>query len=139
MNTNQKKVGIGFWLAWVLANILGFGVGAVLGIAMFLAIRVAESISLPIVFAAIFSIVGGLAQWMIIASSGLIAGEVLVIVISGNNDSTNQTSSITPIPFPVPVAVTTELQPSLQHCRPLAWEANHPLHRCLCLHPSYSL
>ena len=31
MNTNQKNVGGGFWLAWVLASVMGFVVGALLG------------------------------------------------------------------------------------------------------------
>ncbi len=31
MNTNQKYVGIGIWLAWVLASAIGFGLGAIAG------------------------------------------------------------------------------------------------------------
>jgi hypothetical protein len=34
MNTNQKDVGWGFWLAWVLASIMGFGMGALLGMSV---------------------------------------------------------------------------------------------------------
>ena len=32
MNANQMNTGRGYWLAWFLASILGFGVGALLGI-----------------------------------------------------------------------------------------------------------
>jgi hypothetical protein len=30
MNTNQKDVGVGFWLTWVLASIVGYAVGALI-------------------------------------------------------------------------------------------------------------
>jgi hypothetical protein len=66
MNTNQKKVGIGFWLVWVLASTLGYGLGAVLGIAVLLAARIPDGIVFPILFGAIFGAIGALAQWIVI-------------------------------------------------------------------------
>ena len=65
MNTNQKNIGVGFWLAWMLASTLGFGVGAVLGIGIPLGF-VPEGAAFPIFFGAIFGAIGSLAQWMII-------------------------------------------------------------------------
>jgi hypothetical protein len=65
MNTNQKNIGIGFWLAWVLASAVGFGVGAVLGISIPLGF-VPEGAAFPIFFGASFGAIGALAQWMII-------------------------------------------------------------------------
>jgi hypothetical protein len=66
MHTNQKNIGIGFWLAWVLASTLGFGVGAILGIAILLASGVPDSFAFPIMFGAIFGAIGASAQWMLI-------------------------------------------------------------------------
>jgi hypothetical protein len=66
MNTNQKSIGIGFWLAWVLASTLGFGVGPILGIGILLAARVPEGAGFPIMFGAIFGAIGAFAQWMVI-------------------------------------------------------------------------
>jgi hypothetical protein len=66
MHTNQKNIGIGFWLAWVLASAVGFGVGAVLGIAILLAAGVPDSFAFPILFGAIFGAIGASAQWMLI-------------------------------------------------------------------------
>ena len=65
MQTNQKNIGIGFWLAWVLASTLGFGAGAVLGIAILLASRVPDSFAFPIMFGSIFGVIGASAQWMV--------------------------------------------------------------------------
>jgi hypothetical protein len=66
MNTNQKHIGVGFWLAWVLASAIGFGLGAVLGIILLLAAGVPDSYGFPILFGAMVGAAGGLAQWMII-------------------------------------------------------------------------
>ena len=66
MNTNQKSIGMSFWLAWVLASTLGFGVGAVLGIAILLAAGGPDSFAFPIMFGAIFGAIGASAQWMLI-------------------------------------------------------------------------
>ena len=66
MNTNQKNIGIGFWLAWVLASALGFGLGAVFGIAILLAARIPEGAGFPVLFGAIFGAIGAFAQWVVI-------------------------------------------------------------------------
>lgn len=66
MNTNQKNIGIAFWLAWVLTSVLGFGMGAVLGIAALLGIRIPDSIGFPILFGAILGAIGAFAQWIVI-------------------------------------------------------------------------
>lgn len=66
MNTNQKSIGFGFWLTWVLASTIGFGAGAVAGIVILYAVRVPESPAFPILFGIIFGAVGGLAQWLVL-------------------------------------------------------------------------
>lgn len=66
MNTNQKNFGIAFWLAWVLASALGFGIGAVLGIAALLGARIPDSVGFPILFGAIFGAIGAFGQWIVL-------------------------------------------------------------------------
>ena len=66
MNTNQNNIGIGFWLAWVLASAIGFGLGAIAGIVILYAARVPEGPAFPILFGIIFGTVGGFAQWLIL-------------------------------------------------------------------------
>ncbi len=66
MKTNQKSIGFGVWLTWVLASTLGFGVGAVLGIIILIAAQVPEGTAFPILFGIIFGAVGGLAQWLVL-------------------------------------------------------------------------
>jgi len=66
MNTNQKNFGIAFWLVWILVSTIGFGAGAVLGIAALLAARVPDSVGFPILFGAIFGAIGAFAQWTVI-------------------------------------------------------------------------
>jgi hypothetical protein len=77
MKTNQMETGRGYWLAWFLASVMGFGVGAVLGVS--LAYRffptdtfdAANGITLGIVMGA----TGGYFQWVVlrerIAGAGL--------------------------------------------------------------------
>lgn len=66
MNVNQKHIGIGFWLAWVLTSAVGFGLGAVLGIGMLLGAGVPDSVGFPIFFGAVFGAIGAFAQWMVL-------------------------------------------------------------------------
>ncbi|RPJ19778.1 MAG: hypothetical protein EHM33_29765 [Chloroflexi bacterium] len=66
MNADQINTGRGYWLAWFLASVIGFGMGAVLGV--FFAYRffppdtfdTAHGITLGIVMGAI----GGYVQWV---------------------------------------------------------------------------
>ena len=73
MNTSQKYIGIGFWLVWVLASTLGFGVGPILGVAIPTIVHV-ERIAFPILFGAIFGVIGAFAQWMMIRRQAQEAG-----------------------------------------------------------------
>jgi hypothetical protein len=66
MNTNLKHFGIAFWLFWVLASAIGFGLGAVLGIIIPAVARIPGGAVSPILFGAIFGAIGGFAQWMVI-------------------------------------------------------------------------
>jgi hypothetical protein len=66
VNIRQTNIGFGFWLVWVLASAIGFGLGAVLGIILLLAAGVPDSYGFPILFGAMVGAAGGLAQWMII-------------------------------------------------------------------------
>jgi len=96
MNTNQKNMGIGFWLEWVLASAVGFGVGSILGIAIPSMARV-EGIAFPILFGALFGAIGALGQWILIrrqiAEAGLwvpfsaVAFLFAVVTAAGGNPS----------------------------------------------------
>ena len=68
MNANQMNTGRGCWLAWFLASILGFGVGALLGIHVAYSLfpgnefNTAMGITLGIVLGA----TGGFMQWVVL-------------------------------------------------------------------------
>jgi hypothetical protein len=66
MNTSQNNVGWGFWLEWVRASVIGFGVGAFVGFV----IPIYANFNNPVVFAISFGTVlgaaGGLAQWLVL-------------------------------------------------------------------------
>lgn len=77
MNANQVNTGKGYWLAWFLANVIGFGMGAVLGVSFAYRFFPTDTfdamngITLGIVMGAI----GGYLQWVAlrerIAGTGL--------------------------------------------------------------------
>ena len=66
MNTNQNAVGWGFWLRWVLASLLGFAMGGVLGGVALDALAFGEGFAGMIVFGAIFGAAGGMMQWLVL-------------------------------------------------------------------------
>jgi hypothetical protein len=68
MNANQKDVSRGFWLQWVLASAIGFGVGAILasGLSYALFPRDTFDVVIGVSFGILFGAVGGLAQWLIL-------------------------------------------------------------------------
>jgi hypothetical protein len=77
MNANQMNTGRGYWLAWFLASVMGYGMGAILGTAFASRLfpvdtfRAANGITLGIVMGA----TGGYFQWVVlrerIAGAGL--------------------------------------------------------------------
>ena len=66
MNANQKDVGWGFWLWWVLASAIGFCVGSILGFIMPIFANINHPVAFGILFATVFGAVGGLAQWLVL-------------------------------------------------------------------------
>lgn len=66
MNANQNHVGRGFYLQWVLASAIGFGVGAILGMVMAIYADINTPVAFAISFGIVFGAVGGLAQWLIL-------------------------------------------------------------------------
>jgi hypothetical protein len=68
MNADQKDVNRGFWLQWVLASAIGFGVGAILasGLSYALFPRDTFDIVIGVSFGILFGSVGGLAQWLVL-------------------------------------------------------------------------
>jgi len=77
MNANQMNTGRGYWLAWFLASIMGYGMGAILGTGIAygpLSKRVPEAV-LGILFGIAMGGIGGYSQWVVlrerIASAGL--------------------------------------------------------------------
>jgi len=76
MNANQKDVGRGFWLGWVLASAMGFGVGAIVGwIVISNLFGELFNPAAGLVFGALFGAAGGFLQWVVlrerIAKAGL--------------------------------------------------------------------
>jgi hypothetical protein len=77
MNANQMNTGRGYWLAWLLASVLGYGMGGILGTAFSSSLfpvgrfEAANGITLGIVMGA----AGGYFQWVVlrerIAGAGL--------------------------------------------------------------------
>jgi hypothetical protein len=63
MNTERTNIGTGFWLQWVLASMLGFAVGAVMGNAV-----------TDWAFTALFGAVGGFMQWLVLRRQIAAAG-----------------------------------------------------------------
>ena len=55
MKPQYALVGSRFWLQWVLASILGFAVGAVMGNAV-----------TDLIFTALFGVAGGFTQWLVL-------------------------------------------------------------------------
>jgi drug/metabolite transporter superfamily protein YnfA len=66
MNANQKDVGWGFWLWWVLASVMGYGVGAILGFVIPIFANINHPAAFGILFGVVFGAVGGLAQWLVL-------------------------------------------------------------------------
>lgn len=56
MNANQMNTGRGYWLAWFLASIVGFGFGAIL----------ATGVSEAITFGIVLGATGGFMQWLVL-------------------------------------------------------------------------
>ena len=75
MSENQMNTGRGYWLAWFLASVVGYGLGAILGMSIawrfFPAADAANGITLGILMGA----TGGYLQWVVlrerIAGAGL--------------------------------------------------------------------
>lgn len=68
MNTERTNVDWGFWLAWVLASIVGFGVGALLGmhVAYGLFDRNEFDAMLGITLGIVMGATGGYLQWVVL-------------------------------------------------------------------------
>ena len=77
MNTNQNIVGRGYWLAWFLASLMGFGMGAILGVAFTYGLfnRDPFDIVMGTTLGTVMGATGGYFQWVVlrerIAGAGL--------------------------------------------------------------------
>jgi len=77
MNTNEKDTGRGYWLAWFLVSMLGFGVGAILGVGA--AYRFFDhdpfDMLMGVTLGSVMGATGGYLQWVVlrerIAGAGL--------------------------------------------------------------------
>lgn len=63
MQTSNMEVGWSFWLQWMLANILGFAMGAAMANAV-----------TDLIFTALFGVAGGFTQWLVLRHRILGAG-----------------------------------------------------------------
>lgn len=68
MNTNQNNVGKGYWLAWFLASVMGFGMGALLGVQS--AYRSSHSDTsnaiMGLMIGIVMGAIGGYLQWVVL-------------------------------------------------------------------------
>ena len=77
MNTDQLDTGRGYWLAWVLASIMGYGMGALLGLffAYGLVDRDPFDVTMGAALGTVMGATGGYFQWVVlrerIAGAGL--------------------------------------------------------------------
>ena len=77
MNANQVNTGRGYWLAWFLASVMGYGMGAILG--MSAAYRLFDrdpfDVIMGVTLGTVMGVTGGYFQWVVlrerIAGAGL--------------------------------------------------------------------
>ena len=65
MNTERTDIGTGFWFSWILASVIGFGVGGAIGYAIILGLNTTPVI-VGLGFGAVFGAAGGTMQWLIL-------------------------------------------------------------------------
>jgi len=68
MNENQDSVGRGYWLAWFLASVLGYGMGAILGFSFIYNLSPTDTFDATrdILSGAVMGAAGGYFQWMVL-------------------------------------------------------------------------
>jgi hypothetical protein len=77
MNTNQMNTGRGYWLAWFLASVMGFGMGAILGVSFAYGVfnRDPFDTVMGATLGTVMGATGGYFQWVVlrerIAGAGL--------------------------------------------------------------------
>jgi len=76
MNTNQNNVGRGYWLAWVLASIIGFVMGALLGMSVAYGLfdRDVFDATIGITGGIVVGATGGCLQWVVLREKVARAG-----------------------------------------------------------------
>lgn len=76
MNTERTHIGWSFWIAWVLASIVGFGIGALLGarVAYGLFDRAGFDALLGIMAGIVMGATGGYMQWVVLREKVARAG-----------------------------------------------------------------
>jgi hypothetical protein len=80
MNTERTNVGWGFWLAWVLASIMGFGMGSLIGISVSYALLpgmgVTDEFGVAhlIMFGTLLGAMSGFLQWVVLREKVARAG-----------------------------------------------------------------
>jgi hypothetical protein len=95
MNTNQNIVGWGFWLAWVLASIMGFGMGSLLGMsvsyALLSGLGITDEFGVAhlIMFGTVLGVTSGFLQWVVLrekvarAGRWVLAGTLGFVIAGG--------------------------------------------------------
>ena len=68
MNANQMNTGRGYWLAWFLASVMGYGMGALLGLyfAYGLFDRDPFDIIMGVTLGTVMGVTGGYFQWVVL-------------------------------------------------------------------------
>lgn len=68
VNTNQNRIGLRFWLAWLLASVMGYGVGMLLGayVAYGFFNRDPFDVTMGATLGIVMGAAGGFAQWVVL-------------------------------------------------------------------------
>ena len=80
MNTNQKDIGWGFWLAWVLASMVGYVLGALIAMSVPYALLpvfgVTEEFGIVhlVTFGTLLGAIGGCVQWAVLRGKVAVSG-----------------------------------------------------------------
>ena len=89
MNNERTTIGWGFWIVWVLASVIGFGIGSFIGIgvsyALLPAVGITEEFGIAhlIMFGTMLGIASGFLQWVVLRGKVAQAGWWIAVSAAG--------------------------------------------------------
>lgn len=99
MNADQKDIGAGFWLRWVLASFLGFAVGGMIGGFIMFAFHGELWILGFAFFGPIFGAAGGIVQWFVLRRYVARSGGWVLATAAGYTLATVAAALIFSLPY----------------------------------------